>query len=127
MNNEIGSRVWVIPDGFIPARSSGSLESHEAICILNCNDKAARIDVTVYFEDRAPLGQIRIELEGQRTKHVRTDLLEKDGNKIPKGIPYALKVESDRNVVVQFSRMDTTQAENTLMTTMAYAVQTGKG
>lgn len=120
---EIGSRVWVVPDGFIPARSSGSLQSHEAICLVNCNDAAARILVTVYFEDQPPMEAIEVALDGHRTKHVRTDSLVKDGRTIPAGVPYALKVESDRPVVVQFSRMDTTQAENTLMTTMAYEVR----
>lgn len=120
---EIGSHVWVVPDGFIPARSSGSLESHEAICLVNCNDTAAHILVTVYFEDQPPIEAIEVSLDGLRTKHVRTDSLEKDGRKIPAGVPYALKVESDRPVVVQFSRMDTTQAENSLMTTMAYEVR----
>jgi hypothetical protein len=122
MNREIGALAWIIPDGFTPPRSSGSLESHEAICIVNCTGNRASVKVTVYFEDQAPYENIGIVVEGQRTKHVRTDTLEKDGMKIPKGIPYAMKVESDIPIVVQYSRMDATQAENTLMTTMAYPV-----
>jgi hypothetical protein len=117
-----GATCWMIPDGFIPAASSGILESHEAICLLNCNNSSAEVSVTVYFEDREPLADILIELPGERTRHVRTDTLQKAGEKIPKGIPYAIKVESELPIVVQFSRMDSTQSENTLMTTMAYPV-----
>lgn len=116
----LGATLWLIPDGFIPVRSSGILESHEAICLLNCYDQTANVSVTIYYEDTDPLQNIELILPGQRTKHVRTDDLERDGQKIPTGIPYALKVESDVPIVVQHSRMDSTQAENTLMTTMAF-------
>jgi len=122
MSKEIGAKQWIIPDGFTPVQSSGSLESHEAICIVNCSNSMATVSVTVYFEDANPIEEITFAVGGQRTKHVRTDTLEKDGAKIPKGIPYAMKVESDIPIVVQYSRIDATQAENTLMTTMAYPV-----
>ncbi|QMV43594.1 sensory rhodopsin transducer [Cohnella cholangitidis] len=122
MNKQIGALAWIIPDGFTPVRSSGLLESHEAICIVNCTTDRATVNVTVYFEDDNPIENIQFAVEGQRTKHVRTDALEKQGMKIPKGVPYAMKVESDTPIVVQYSRMDATQAENTLMTTMAYPV-----
>lgn len=115
-----GSRVWYIPDGFIPEKSSGILESHEAICFLNCNEEEAKVYISVYFEDMEPLKNIGVIVLGQRTKHLRTDLLVKEEKKIPKGIPYALKVESDLPIIVQHSRMDSTQSENTLMTTIAY-------
>ncbi|MCM3409587.1 sensory rhodopsin transducer [Metabacillus litoralis] len=117
---EYGRTVWYIPDGFIPEKSSGNLESHEAICILNCNNQDVEIEVTAYFEEQEPIENIRIKTQGKRTKHIRTDYLEADGKKIQKGIPYALRVESNLPIIVQFSRMDTTQAENTLMTTMAF-------
>lgn len=122
MSQEIGAKLWIIPDGFTPVRSSGALESHEAICIVNCSVSRAKVRVTVYFEDSNPIEEIAFAVDGQRTKHVRTDTLEKDGARIPKGVPYAMKVESDVSIVVQYSRMDATQAENTLMTTMAYPV-----
>lgn len=118
-----GSKVWYIPDGFIPAQSTGKLESHEAICILNCNEEVAESTVTVYFEDCDPIENIQVITKGKRTKHIRTDTLESNGQKIPKGIPYALRVESNFPIIVQFSRMDSTQAENTLMTTMAFPEQ----
>ncbi|WP_251554602.1 sensory rhodopsin transducer [Neobacillus muris] len=123
MNRKEGSTVWYIPDGFIPLKSSGILESHEAICILNCNEQDAETKVTVYFEDQEPIDNIQVLVQGKRTKHIRTDLLEGNGRKIQKGVPYALRLESNLPVIVQFSRMDATQAENTLMTTMAYPAE----
>jgi hypothetical protein len=123
MKRQFGEYIWMIPDGFLPAMSSGILESHEAICLLNCNPEKATIHVTIYFEDRDPIRDIEFHVPGDRTKHIRTDLMDKDGAVIPRGIPYAMKVESDIPVIVQHSRMDSTQAENTLMTTIAYPVK----
>ncbi|MFC0472158.1 sensory rhodopsin transducer [Halalkalibacter kiskunsagensis] len=121
--NKYGSTTWFIPDGFIPKKSSGELESHEAICLLNSSKETAEITVTVYFEEDEPIKDIRFQVKGERTKHIRTDyLVGKDEKKILRGVPYALKVESSLPVIVQFSRMDATQSANTLMTTMAYAI-----
>ncbi|WP_438448694.1 sensory rhodopsin transducer [Gorillibacterium sp. sgz5001074] len=117
-----GHRSWYIPDSYIPTVSSGQLISHEAICVLNTGMEDARLRVNVFFEDRDPIEGIEILLPARRTGHFRTDRLEKDGHKIPKGVPYALEVESNVPVIVQYSRLDATQAENSLMTTMAFPV-----
>ncbi|WNQ09498.1 sensory rhodopsin transducer [Paenibacillus aurantius] len=115
-----GHILWFIPDGYIPPESSGELESHESICVLNCYKEPARLSVTVYFEDRDPIENIEVTVPGRRTDHIRTSSLSRDGESIPKGVPYAMEVESDRPVIVQYSRLDSTQAENSLMTTMAF-------
>lgn len=44
------------------------------------------------------------------------------GEGVPPGVAFAMMVESDTEVIVQYSRMDTTQAERALMTTMTYPV-----
>ncbi|OGX68464.1 MAG: hypothetical protein A2189_09475 [Paenibacillus sp. RIFOXYA1_FULL_44_5] len=115
-----GHTRWYIPDGYIPPISSGQLESHESICVLNCNYQDALIAVTIYFEDRDPLENIEVAIPARRTKHVRTSTIAKNGESIPRGVPYAIEVESDLPVIVQYSRLDSTQAENSLMTTMAF-------
>jgi len=38
-------------------------------------------------------------------------------------VPYAMMVESDTEIVVQYSRMDTSQAEMALMSTIAYPLK----
>lgn len=117
-----GSTLWMIPDGYIPPVSSGDLESHESICVLNCNAAAAQLSLTIYYEDRPPLENIAVIVEGKRTKHIRTSTLSKDGRRIPAGVPYAIEVESDLPIIVQYSRLDSTQPANALMSTMGYPI-----
>jgi hypothetical protein len=116
-----GARVWLIPDGYIPEKSSGSQESHEAICVLNTSNEEARLTLTFYFEDRDPIKDVAVVVPPERTRHVRTDGLE--GAAIPRSVPYAIRVESNVPVTVQCSRMDTTQLALSLMTAMAYPVE----
>jgi hypothetical protein len=47
----------------------------------------------------------------------------KEGAPIPIGVPYAIELLSDIPIIVQYSRLDSTQAENTLMSTMAYPLK----
>ena len=68
-----GRLRWFVPDGYLPAESSHGIESHEAACLLNVSDEEARVTFTFYFEDREPLGGIRLTLAAKRTRHVRLD------------------------------------------------------
>jgi hypothetical protein len=118
-----GALVWLIPDGFIPERSAGGLESHEAVCVLNASRREARLSMTFYFEDRGPVRGEGIVVPAERTRHLRTDRPgEVGGARVPRGVPYAVRVESDVPVVVQHSRMDTGQEALALMTALAYPV-----
>ena len=59
MANPIGHRIWAIAEGYIPPSSTGTtreLTSHETVCILNAGDDEARVEITIYFADRAPAG-----------------------------------------------------------------------
>ena len=116
-----GKNIWIIPDGFIPVVSNGPEVSHEAVCVLNLGDTDAKINISVYFENDEPMEDFFAECGKKRTNHIRLDkIVDKNNKKIPSGVPYALKVESDVPVVVQHTRMDTTEAERSLMTTMAF-------
>lgn len=118
-----GASIWLIPDGFLPEGSSGDQVSHEAVCVLNTSGQDAQLRLDVYFEDRPPLKGIAVTVGAERTRHVRLDRPEElGGAAIPRGVPYAIRVESDVPVSVQHSRMDTSQAALTLMTTMAFPV-----
>jgi hypothetical protein len=118
-----GKRQWLIPDGFLPDKSCGEFVSHEAICVLNTGDSDANIKLIVYFEDREPMEKFTAVCGARRTNHIRLDKIkDSSGEKIPVGVPYAIMVSSDSPIVVQHSRMDTSQAELTLMTTMAYPI-----
>lgn len=121
-----GWNVWYIPDGYIPPRSTGELISHEAVCVLNPAAGSAAVRVTVYFEDREPLECDPVVVPGRRTKHIRTSSLERAGERIPPGVPYAMEVRSDAPIIVQYSRLDATQPANALMTTMGVSGGAGR-
>lgn len=119
----IGRRRWAIAEGYIPGWSNGpepELQSHEACCILNAGDRDASIAITLFFEDRDPVGPYTFTVEARRTKHLRFNEM-KDPEPIPRDTPYASVIEADVPVVVQHTRLDSRQAENALMTTIAYS------
>ncbi len=115
-----GARVWLVPDGFIPEGSTGAQESHEAICVLNTSAEQARLSISFYFEELDPVKDVEVLVPPERTRHIRTDKM--DGVEIPRGVPYAVRVESSVPITVQCSRMDTTQPALSLMTAMAHPV-----
>lgn len=124
MNASAGSKVWFVPDAYYPTISNGHFPSHESICVLNPGDKAAEVDITLYFEDRDKMTGFKAVCPAERTNHIRMDKLkDANGDGVPKGVPYAMMVTSSEKVIVQYSRMDTTQAEMALMTTMAYPLR----
>lgn len=60
----VGKCEWFIPDAFYPEKDNGDYVSHEAVCVLNTGKTEARIDFTLYFEDRAADGRIFCGLPG---------------------------------------------------------------
>ena len=119
--SDIGKKVWLIPDGYMSDSVKGEFVSHEAVCVLNLSGDTAHINITLYFEDENPLGGLHAECANERTNHIRLDKMVNDeGKRIPRNEPYAILVESDRPIVVQCSRLDVSQAEYALMTTIAY-------
>jgi hypothetical protein len=121
MGKEYGKKTWFIPDCFWPTRSNGYFPSHEAICVLNTGKKDAHIEITLYFEDKEKMDGFKVVCPSERTMHFRMDgIKDVKGNPVPQGVSYAALVESNEDIVVQYSRMDTTQSEMALMTTIAY-------
>ena len=119
-----GKNVWLIPDGFMSDTQKGDLVSHEAVCVLNLSGKDANVNITLYFENDEPMRGIHAVCKHERTNHIRLDKIrDAGGNGIPEGVPYAILIESDTPIVVQYSRLDTSAAEMALMTTIAYAVE----
>ena len=113
---------WYIPDMYWPEVTSGDqYVSHESICVLNTDCENASIQLTLYYEDRAPIGPIDCACPARRTHHIRMDKLTlSDGGNIPRGVPYAAVIESSVPVTVQYTRVDTTQPELALMSAMAF-------
>ena len=123
MSRSIGHKRWVIAEGYIPSWSNGpewQFTSHETACLLNASDEEAHAEITVYFSTREPVGPYRITVPARRTKHVRFNDL-KDPEPVPVDTDYASVIEPDVPIVVQHTRPDSWQAENALLSTMAYA------
>jgi hypothetical protein len=121
--NAIGRRRWAIPEGYIPSESKFSdraLVSHETACILNAGDRDARIALTIYFADRAPVGPYQISVGARRTLHLRFNDLD-DPQPIPRDTDYASVFESDVPIIIQHTRLDSRRAELALLSTVAYA------
>lgn len=117
----VGARRWVIADGYIPEWSQGpapELTSHEAACILNAGAHPANVRLTVFFEDRDPV-EYALRVPPRRTLHQRLeDLTEPE--RIPSGLGYSYVVDADVPVVVQHTRLDSRQAANAVISTIAY-------
>jgi hypothetical protein len=118
----IGRKVWAIPEGYIPDWGHGpkpELVSHEAFCILNATETEAQIRLMIYYADREPAGPYVMTVGARRTRHFRFNELA-DPETIPRGTEYASVFESTVPVVIQHTRLDSRQAANAIMTTMAF-------
>ena len=123
MTTAIGRTRWAIAEGYIPESSHGDapqFTSHETACLLNTSDRVAHVEITIFFADRDPVGPFLVTVPAQRTKHLRFNDL-RDPEPIPKGVDYSSVIESDVPIVVQHTRLDSRQAENALLSTIAYA------
>ncbi len=95
------------------------MTSHETACLLNAGDEDAHVRITVYFSDREPVGPYEVTVPARRTRHVRFNDLQ-EPEPVPRATDYASVIESDVPIVVQHTRLDSRQAENALITTIAF-------
>ena len=119
---EIGRCRWAVAEGYIPKWSHGpepELVSHESVCLLNAGSADAHVEITLYFSNREPVGPYRLTVPARRTRHVRFNELH-DPEPVPRGTEYSSVIESTVPIVVQHTRLDSRQAENALMTTVAF-------
>ena len=125
MGKTYGKKTWLIPDCYLNSVSKNENVSHEAICVINTTDVDAEINLTLFYEDRDKIeGEFVSSCKAGRTHHIRLDkLVSKNGEKIVRDVPYAILVESNTEIVVQYSRLDTSAVEMALMTTIAYSVE----
>lgn len=118
----IGKNTWAIAEGYIPSQSNGpepAMTSHETACILNTSEDEAQVTIIIYYEDRDPV-EYKVKVPAKRTLHLRFNDL-KEPEPIPRDTPYASVLMSNVPIVVQHTRLDSRQAENALLTTIAYA------
>ena len=105
-----GKKSWVFGDGDLPPAGDKEPLGHEALMITNLNTRRASISLDVLFEDREPVRNIELSVEGERVTCVRLDKpLGESKYRIPFG-QYALHVKSDIPVVAVFGRLDVRQS-----------------
>lgn len=119
----LGKKTWVIAEGYIPSYGTGKepeFTSHETACFLNTSNEDAHVRITIFFTDKDPVGPYEVTVPAKRTKHLRFNEL-KDPQEVPRDTDYASLIESDIPVVVQHTRLDSRQAENAILSTIAYS------
>ena len=123
MRRPIGRTTWVIPEGYIPGESHGpapAMLSHETACLLNAGDHDAHVRLTIFFADREPCGPYEVVVPARRTLHLRFNDLD-DPEPIPRDTDYSSVIQSDEPIIVQHTRLDSRQAEEALLSTIAYS------
>ena len=118
----LGRKRWAIAEGYISATSTGPaphMTSHETVCLLNVSDRDVRVHITVFYADREPVGPYRLTVSARRTRHLRFNDLQ-DPEPIPRDTDFASMIEAHAPIVVQHTRLDSRQAENALLSTMAF-------
>ncbi len=117
----LGKTTWIVPDGYMSDTKNGNFVSHEAICVLNLTEEDAVIHLEFFFEDKDPVGGFVCTCKAKRSNHIRLDKIKsEDGKTVPYNTPYSVLLTSSVPVIAQHSRMDVSQPEMTLMTTIAY-------
>lgn len=119
----LGKKTWIIAEGYIPSYGTGpepQFTSHETACLLNTSGQEASVEITIFYTDKDPVGPYRVKVGAQRAKHLRFNDLQ-DPEPIPCDTDYASVIISDVPIVVQHTRLDSRQAENALLTTIAYS------
>ena len=117
-----GAKTWYFPDGYLPEKSkAGEMDAHEALMLFNPGSEEANVKIDVYFENHDPVKDIVVQVDAERVKALRIDKpSDMGGLKIPELTQYALRVRADKNIVVQFGRLDTTQNNMAYYTGASY-------
>ena len=67
---------------------------------------------------------MKVPVGPERTLHIRLDKPEMlGGMTLPRLVPFAIRVESDIPIVVQHSRLDVTQPNLSVSTSIAYPLE----
>lgn len=112
-------KTWYIPDAYYPSSKNGEYVSHEAVCLLNVGTEDAEVSMTLYFEDRDKMEGFVVKVPAERTVHCRMDKIKNGaGECVPTDTPYAIMIKSEKDLTVQYTRVDTTQEQLAIATTI---------
>ena len=122
MFNNIGKKLWILPDCELPHEGEGVAKGHESVIIVNDSEVDAEIDVTIFFTDKEAYRDIKWTVKSGRVRCFRTNNIDDMcGFEVPFETQYAMKLSSNCNIVVQYGRLDNTQANLSFYTTMGYS------
>ena len=125
---KIGKKVWMFPDAYLPAKgaqypnsSKSKVYGHESLCIINPNSVKAKLKINFYFEKEKPIKNFNKTVDSERSLHLRLDKIKiPNHGYLPREKPYSIIVKSDKNVVKQLSRVDTTSKYNSFMSVLGW-------
>ena len=116
-----GKKQWVIPDCELPQEGEGVLKGHESVIIVNTTQKEAKVKVTLYFTDRDCQEGICWRVKAGRVRCFRmNNLSDMCGFAVPYDTQYAMKLDSNCEIVVQYGRLDNRQTNLAYYTTLGY-------
>ncbi len=120
--SQVGKKNWIIPDCELPQAGEGVLKGHESVIVVNDNTEDAVIRVMLFFTDRDCYEDIVWNVEAKRVRCFRMNNKEDMcGFTVPYDTQYAMKLESNCPVVVQYGRLDNRQTNLAYYTTLGYA------
>lgn len=118
----LGKKNWIIPDCELPAEGEGVLKGHESVIVVNDNEKDVKIKVTLYFTEKPCYDKIEWTVKAKTVRCFRMNVLsDMCGYTVPLETQYAMKLESDGNIVVQYGRLDNRQVNLAYYTTLGYS------
>ena len=118
-----GKKQWYIVDGHRPSPipdPNADYKGHESVMILNTNENDANILISIYFEDKEPVENIKMTVPAKRIKcFVTHDKEALGGVELGVGEQYSMEIKSDIGVIVQYGRLDVQQSNMEYMALMA--------
>ncbi len=120
---ENGKKNWVFCDGYLPPKGDNpDFEGHEALMLTNLNDEKAEIELTLIFEEKAPVSGIFVTLDGMRTTCIRMDKpLGENGYKLGVSEQYTVWVKSSLPICACFGRLDVRQVNMSYYSVEGYS------
>ncbi len=117
-----GKLDWAFSGGRSPFLSHGNepeFISHDKISILNTSEEEVVLEFFIFYENEQPFGTYEVKVKPGRLRKVRfNELIDPAAIKLDRN--YGCLIKANFPVVIQFSRMYTSQKANAIMGTMAF-------
>lgn len=119
-----GKTKWYFADGEIPPMGDDpEVYGHESLILFNPNEAEAHVTLYLYWTDREPTRGETVTVGAKRVKGLRATEKKDFLGEVPNaGEQYAISLESDVPIVVQYGRLDVRQTNMAFYTTGGYAV-----